>query len=269
MIEINGLNFAYKKKNSLFESLALTEGSGKIIGLLGKNGAGKTTLLQLLTGLLTPTYGDIKVLGFNPADRKPAFLQNVYYVPEEFNLPHLTIDTCVKVTAPLYPSFDKVKMEMLLTNFDLDLNSNLSRISHGQKKKFRIAFALATNCKLIILDEPTNGLDIPSKAIFRKTVAGSFADNQMIIISTHQVKDIETLIDKIIVIDNGKVIFNNDVLNITDKFEFRTVPMLTSEIIYSEQGFAGHKSILPTTGVSTEIDMELLFNAICHGTKFN
>jgi len=269
MIKINKLTFAYKKQNELFKSLTLAEESGRIIGLLGKNGAGKTTLLQLITGLLTPKTGEIEILGYNPAERNPSFLEKVYYVPEEFQLPNIVMQAYIKATAALYPNFDLDKMARLVKEFELDPKCNLMRISHGQKKKFRIAFALATNCELIILDEPTNGLDIPSKAIFRRTMAGSLADNQLIIISTHQVKDIEALIDKIIVIDNGTVVFNNNVLDIADKFEFRVVPSLSNAEIYSEQAYAGHKVIVEATGASTEIDMELLFNAVCSGAKFN
>ncbi len=91
------------------------------------------------------------------------------------------------------------------------LKKNLNGLSHGQRKKFLIAFALSTNCSLLILDEPTNGLDIPSKSLFRKILVSSVAEEQLVLISTHQVKDIETIIDTIVVLDEGKIMYNETV----------------------------------------------------------
>lgn len=163
MLNINQLSFAYKKQPPLFQQISIEETPGKIIGLLGKNGAGKTSLLHLISGLLTPASGEISVLNHYPSKRNPNFLNQVYYVPEEFFFPNLTMKAYVNAFAPFYPNFDHEKMDQLMDNFDLQPKLNLNKISLGQKKKFRIAFALATNCPLIILDEPTNGLDIPSR----------------------------------------------------------------------------------------------------------
>jgi ABC-2 type transport system ATP-binding protein len=268
MINIQNLNFSYSKKVPLFTDLSLEAKEGSIIGLLGKNGAGKSTLLKLIAGLLSPHQGKIDVLDEVPNKRNPAFLEQIYFVPEEFATPAISMRTFTKVTGPFYPSFDYEKMETLLKEFELDSSRNLSKLSYGQKKKFVIAFALATNCKLLLLDEPTNGLDIPSKSLFRKVMAGALTDEQMVIISTHQVKDVENLIDRIILVDQGKFIFNSSIFDVSENYSFMTVSDIsTNDFLYQESAPGGYRVIKNKNGVETPLDIELLFNAITNGTK--
>ena len=203
MIKIKNLAFSYKKKSPLFDKFSLDLENGHIIGLLGKNGAGKSTLLNLIAGLVRPISGELNVNGFVPFNRNPDFLQDIYFVPEEFSFPHVSIATYTKAFSPLYPAFDSDKLKTILEDFEMDSASNLNKLSHGQRKKFLIAFALSTNSKVLVFDEPTNGLDIPSKSLFRKVLVSSVSDDQLVIISTHQVKDIDTVIDKVVVIDEG------------------------------------------------------------------
>jgi len=265
MIKINDLSFYYKKKEPLFTDFSLNLESGRIIGLLGKNGAGKSTLLGLIAGLIQPSQGEMNVNGFNPFKRNPNFLADIYLVPEEFSFPHISIDCYVKAFSPLYPSFDHEKLKTIFDEFELLGPSNLNKLSHGQRKKFLIAFALSTNCKVLVLDEPTNGLDIPSKSQFRKILVGSVSEEQLVIISTHQVKDIDTVIDKVVVLDNGKIIYQEDTEAISQKLYFDTVPGMAEaeKALYHEQCISGHKIIVhATNGKESGIDMELLFNAI-------
>ncbi len=270
MVHIENLSFSYSKKEKLYEDLNLDLKKGSIVGLLGKNGAGKSTLLRLMGGLLNPESGNLKIMNHEPAKRKPAFLQDVFFVPEELSIPGITIKNYIKALSPLYPNFDNGKMENLLSEFELSATQNLKQMSYGQKKKFIIAFALATNCQLLIMDEPTNGLDIPSKSLFRKVLAGALSDEQLVIISTHQVKDVENLIDRIILIDNGKFIFNNDLINISDNYSFCTISELNGDqYLYKEVAPGGYKVIKPYNANNTPIDIELLFNAITNGTKLD
>ena len=265
MITIQNLSFQYKKQDALFTDLTFMQKSGSIVGLLGKNGAGKSTLLGLIAGLLRPQIGTLNINGFKPFDRLPNFLADIYMVSEEFSFPSITIQLYIKATAPLYPKFDYVKMNNILQEFELDFKKNLNKLSHGQRKKFLIAFALATNCSLLILDEPTNGLDIPSKSLFRKILVSSVTDEQLVIISTHQVKDIETIIDTIVVLDEGKMVFNETVLDISQQWQFKTVAGLAriENQIYQEKCLGGYRIIEPANKLEeTEIDIELLFNAI-------
>ena len=265
MIHIQNLTFRYKKQEALFTDLSFEQQNGSIVGLLGKNGAGKSTLLQLISGLLQPQSGKLDINGFKPFDRLPDFLADIYMVSEEFSFPSITIGLFIKATAPLYPKFDSQKMKNLLEEFELDAKKNLNGLSHGQRKKFLIAFALSTNCSLLILDEPTNGLDIPSKSLFRKILVSSVSDEQLVLISTHQVKDIETIIDKIVVLDEGKIVYNETVLDISQQWQFKTVASLSGleTPVYQEKCLGGHRIIIPVNSdEETEIDIELLFNAI-------
>ncbi|MDR1762423.1 MAG: ABC transporter ATP-binding protein [Dysgonamonadaceae bacterium] len=265
MIKIENLDFKYGKNKPLFAGFNLELGEGHIAGLLGKNGAGKSTLLRLVAGLLFPQGGQITVNGFTPKERTPDFLSEIYMIPEEFSLPSISIEACTKALSPLYPRFDRQKMNALLQEFELNANDRLHRISHGQRKKFLIAFALATNCRLLLLDEPTNGLDIPSKSQFRKTLAASVSDEQLVVISTHQVRDVDTLIDTVAVINDGRLAFLESTEAISRKYLFETAPDLATaeNVIYSEKSIAGARYMRLNRGnAETAIDLELLFNAV-------
>lgn len=265
MITIKNLSFHYKSKTPLFNDLSLGIESGRIVGLLGKNGAGKSTLLNLISGLLEPKHGDITVNSYVPFQRDPNFLADIYMVPEEFSLPHVSINGYLKAFSPLYPHFGKEKFDQIAKEFELDKSAQLNRLSHGQRKKFLIAFALASNCKVLVLDEPTNGLDIPSKSQFRKILVGSVTEEQVVLISTHQVKDIDTIIDKVVVIDNGAIIYQEDMETISQNLFFDTVPSITGieKLLYHEQSPLGYKILVPASGENeSRIDLELLFNAI-------
>jgi ABC-2 type transport system ATP-binding protein len=269
MIEIKNLNFQYGKRakitSGLFSDFSLHIDDGKIVGLLGKNGAGKSTLLKLVAGLLEPQAGEISVNGYQPFDRHPSFLADISLIPEEFSLPSVSIRKYVKALSPLYPKFDNEKLQKILTEFELLPEENLNRLSHGQRKKFLIAFALASNCQLLILDEPTNGLDIPSKSLFRKVLVNSIGDEQLVVISTHQVHDIEAIIDRMIVIDNGAIAYEEEIADISRHYLFETVPSIddTQTVVYQEKSPGGYRIIRPNAGEEeTAVDFEILFNAI-------
>ena len=241
---------------------------GSIVGLLGKNGAGKTTLLKLMLGLLFPTEGNVRVIGHRPDKRQPSLLQDVYFVSEEFHIPGISINKYVKANAGFYPRFDMELLHQLIKDFELPETQNLQKLSYGQKKKFLISFALSTKCRLLLLDEPTNGLDIPSKAIFRKVLAGSLDDDQLVIISTHQVKDVENLIDRILILDDGRFIMQKDLFDISSNLHFSTNSSAEGEhILYSEMVPGGYKVITPQADIDSPVDIELLFNAVSTGSE--
>jgi len=265
MINIENLHFAYRKKQPLFSDLRLKLEEGKIYGLLGKNGTGKSTLLKLMIGGLAPNQGKVILNKLSAADRKPALLQDIYYLPEELDLPSLKIDTYLQAYAPFYPKFDYNKFDDLLTVFEVDRHSNMSKLSFGQKKKVSIAFGMASQVKYLLMDEPTNGLDIPSKSQFRKALLKGFKEDQVIIISTHQIRDLNQLIESVIILDEGKIIFHKDTIEIENKLYFSK--HLTQEalpdLIYSENGTGGYVHIQPNNeGRSSEVELEILFNAV-------
>jgi ABC-2 type transport system ATP-binding protein len=267
MIQVNELTFGYRKKQlPLFDSLNLELQEGTISGILGKNGAGKTTLLRLIAGLLFPQEGTIRVNGYLSEERKVEMLAHLFYVQEEYIFPEVTMQTYVSLNASFYPRWDEQKFRNILIDFELPENKKIKELSFGQRKKFLIAFALATNCRLLILDEPTNGMDIPSKMVFRKVVSASLTEDQCILISTHQVKDVANLLDRIVVIEGGRVIFNQDLFNISKNFRFDFHPGSSkpNEYLYAEPVPGGHviMSKAESQVQNTEVDIEILFNAI-------
>ena len=141
----------------------------------------------------------------------------------------------------------------------------MTDLSYGQKKKVILSFGLATNCKLLIMDEPTNGLDIPSKGQFRKILAGSITDDQTYIISTHQVKDLTHLIDAIIILENSEIVFHEHIGQIMEKLQFGVVQGMHApdNVFYSERVPGGYVVVKENSdGVETEVEMEALFNAV-------
>jgi len=265
MIEINELSFGYANSDKLFKNMQLAMEKGGICGLLGKNGSGKTTLLKVIAGLIFPREGSCRVLGKVPSRRQPSFLEEIYFLPEDLFVPALTVDNYVEFYASFYPRFDHVLLSSCLNEFDLPRDKLLTNFSHGQKKKFLIAFGLATNCRLFILDEPTNGLDIPSKAQFRKLLASIATDEKLFIISTHQVHDVENLIDSILILDEGKIIFHQSLLEVAKQLAFvqqQTEPDL-SACFYYEKQLSGYATVITNSNdQDTHVDLEILFNAI-------
>lgn len=265
MIDLKGITFQYKKNKPLFSQLDLNLERGHIYGFLGKNGAGKTTLMKILSGLLFPQSGECNVLGYEPQKREAFFLSEIYFIPDSIYTPELEISKYKKFYAPFYPKFDTSKFDAYLKEFEIEANSNLKDLSFGQKKKVILSFGLATNCSLLIMDEPTNGLDIPSKAQFRKMLARSISEERTFIISTHQVKDLTNLIDSIIILDNSKIIFHQGIESISNKlhFGFHQGMNEPENVFYSERVPGGFVVVTKNkTGTETNVEMEPLFNAV-------
>ena len=265
MIEVKQLSFGYSRKKLLYRNLDMVLKPGSIYGLLGKNGAGKSTLLKNLVGLLFPTQGQIKVNGFTPGSRKPAFLQTIYLIPEEVYVPALSIHQYKKLFAPFYTRFDESLFYHYLDQLDVKEQGKLNTLSFGQQKKFIIAFALACNTELLLMDEPTNGLDIPSKIRFRKLISSFFNEDRMIFISTHQIRDLDNLIDRVIIVDNGDLLLNASMDDITRKLCFKTVTRLPAnqDVYYSEDSLKGYSIVAENReGEDSKVNLEHLFNAV-------
>lgn len=265
MIDLRDISFGYKKGKLLFHELNLQAPQGAIYGLLGSNGAGKSTLLKIITGLLRPHAGNAHVLGYIPAERNPLMLQSLCYIPEQLTAPTGTIKRYVKLHQGFYPNFDKTHFDFCLREFHVDKDADFGALSFGQKKKALLAFALATRAQVLILDEPTNGLDIPSKSQFRKLLAASLQDDQTYFISTHQVRDLGSLIDPIIVVDQGKIVFHESAERISQKlhFELSRQGLRDGSGVYEERVPGGYMVVSESTaGEPSEMDLEVLFNAI-------
>ncbi len=265
MIHIDNLSFSYGYNRPLFDQVSLALPPGSIYGLLGKNGAGKSSLLKIISGLLFPKGGRLTVDGYRPSDRFPQFLQEVYFISEEFELPAISQERFIKLYSPFYPRFDHGLFQMYSGEFQLPAEPRISTFSYGQKKKFLLSFGLATDCKLVILDEPTNGLDIPSKSQFRKVVANAIHEERTFIISTHQVRDMENLIDPIIILDEGEIVFFQNFDQISQRISIgRQAELPTNaNVIFAEQTLGGYTYVKENTaGEETNINLEVLFKAV-------
>lgn len=262
MIEIKDLAFCYGK-TPILKSITTTLEEGRIYGLLGENGVGKTTLLTLLCGLKKVCSGSITTDGENPFDRTPTLLQNQFYLPDEVLPVAMKAECFAKERGAFWPDYDHSKFLEIMKEFENDPAKKMNQMSAGQLKKTYISLALACGCKYIFMDEPTNGLDIPSKTQFRSAIMKYTSDDSTIVISTHQVRDLENIIDPIIILDRQDVLLNASVEEITSKLYFDYGTQLHPESLYSEQLPGGFIQVYPnTTGEDSKINVEALFNAV-------
>lgn len=262
MIEIKDLAFSYGK-TPILKSITTTLEEGRIYGLLGENGVGKTTLLTLLCGLKKVCSGSITTDGENPFDRTPTLLQNQFYFPDEVLPVAMKAECFAKERGAFWPDYDHSKFLEIMKEFENDPAKKMNQMSAGQLKKTYISLALACGCKYIFMDEPTNGLDIPSKTQFRSAIMKYTSDDSTIVISTHQVRDLENIIDPIIILDRQDVLLNASVEEITSKLYFDYGTQLHPESLYSEQLPGGFIQVYPnSTGEDSKINVEALFNAV-------
>ena len=266
MIEVENLSFSYgRRKSKVLEDFSMKLDKGSVYGLLGKNGTGKSTLLYLMAGLLRPQTGNVLYKGVDVKKRYPDTLQDMFLVPEEFALPNVSLKQYVKLNAPFYPNFSDELLNVCLRDFDMNVDIHLGELSMGQKKKAFMCFALATNTSLLMMDEPTNGLDIPSKSQFRKVIASGMSDDKAVIISTHQVRDIDSLLDHVLIMDGSKLLLNESVSTICEKLYFAEQGMNepTEGALYVQPSVQGNSVILPNEyGEDSKLNLEVLFNAI-------
>lgn len=272
MVTLEKISFAYGTK-PLFEALDLELMPGGIYGLLGANGAGKTTLLKLLAGLRFPQSGSIRVAGEEPSRRQPEFLSDMVFVPEVCPTFNMTLEQFCKNYAPLYPRFDAASYVRHMAEFELFPRQNLTTLSYGQQKKAALAFSLSCGARLILLDEPSNGLDILSKSQLRKVIAGAAQKDRVIVISTHQVRDLENLIDPIVILHEGQIVFNQSMEAVAAHLTCRLFPEdpgSDPDVLFAEQRVGEWVAVCPVREAAAEVtppDLELLFKAVIHAPR--
>lgn len=264
MIKIDTLNFRYPRSSrEVFGGLDLTLKEGRVYGLLGKNGTGKSTLLGLISGTLSPKSGTVSINGLGSNKRQVSMLEKLFFLPEDFALPRVTPIQFARLYGRLYPKFSREQFDMLLRELQVRGDEKFHLMSLGQRKKGYIAFALACNTDYLLMDEPTNGLDIPSKAVFRRLVASVADEHRTIIISTHQVHDMEELIDHILILNDKELLLNASVADITSKLRFAKIED-SQATLYRENTVMGPVGVMlcQDSDQETGLDIELLFNAV-------
>ena len=262
MIAIKNLTFGYKARCNVLNDITLELGEGHIHGLLGCNGIGKTTLLKLICGIMRPDSGSVRVVGFDPMERRPEMFADMLIVPEEFDLPNMSLECYASMMKPFYPRFDHGSMRRYAEELKVNTEDKLYRMSMGQRKKAYIAFALACNVRILLMDEPTNGLDIPSKSIFRRLLASYVDEERMVVISTHQVADVESLLDNIVILDTEGVALAATTTEICGKLKFGRAKE-GDVVLYKETTIAGDMAVMENRDdEDTQLNIELLFNAV-------
>lgn len=263
MISIDHMTFGYTPLRRIFHDVSAEILPGRIYGLLGKNGVGKSTLFRLICGANVPGSGSITTLGFEPMRREPSMLNQLYLLPENMAMPQMSLMRFVDVYAPFYPQFSRDDFSHLIDIFGLDVSQRMSEMSLGQCKKSVISFAMASHTKILLMDEPTNGLDIPGKRMFREALSEMKDPNRLIVISTHQVRDLEQLIDAILVVDDGSILVNATVDELCQRYRFGAIdgeakPLYEERVAGQRVGVMRREKETPRS----EIDLELLFNAV-------
>ena len=262
MIKIENSGFSYGD-NVVLRNITMTLEEGRIYGLLGENGVGKTTLLTLLCGLKQPKAGEITIDGHTPYKREPSFLSDQYYLSDEVSAINMRAEEYAKSYGKFWDKFDMGKFLEIMEIFENDASQKMNRMSFGQLKKTYISFALACNCRYIFMDEPTNGLDIPSKAQFRKAVTKYTSEDSTLLISTHQVRDLENIIDPIIILDRQDVLLNASIREIAEKLTFDYSNERNPNALYSEMTPGGCVQVYPNTGSEeSKVNIEALFNTV-------
>lgn len=268
MIRIEKLGFSYGQVPVL-KNITMNLEPGKIYGLLGENGVGKTTLLTLLAGLKKPLQGNIVIDGSAPYSRTPQVLENQFYLADEMLPVPMKAAEYARITGEFWPNYKQDTFEEIMELFENTSDKKMNEMSTGQLKKTYISLALALGCKYLFLDEPTNGLDIPSKAQFRSALMKYTGEDSTIVISTHQVRDLENIIDPIIILDRQDVLLNASLEEISRKLYFDYGTQLHPESLYSEQLPGGFIQVYPNAeGADSKVNIEALFNAVHHNKKF-
>lgn len=267
MISFNQLGFRYRLGSQVFRDFSMTLSPGHVYGVLGENGVGKSTLMKLASGVLIPTAGSVTIDGREASLREEATMAKIIYLPEEFSLPALTLDEFRKVTTPFYPSFSDESFEECCRVLDVVRDRRLDKLSMGQRKRAYLAFAFACRAEWLLLDEPTNGLDVAAKEAFRRLVARYVDEGQSIIISTHSVREIDSLIDHLIILDRKGIVLDASIGEIGSRLRFGRCSA-EEEPLYSESTLAGTSGlVVNTTDEESPVDIEMLFMASLRSTE--
>ena len=222
-IEARGLSKSYGSTRAL-DSVSFTVESGRIVGLIGPNGAGKTTALKAILGL-THVHGELRVLGLNPRTQRDRLMQDVCFIADVAVLPKwLRVRQALDFLSGVHPRFDRSRAESFLRRTDIRASSRVRELSKGMVTQLHLALVLAIDARLLVLDEPTLGLDLLYRRQFYDTILNDYFDKERtIVLATHQVEEVENLLTDVIFIGSGRIMLASSVEDIAERYVQLTV----------------------------------------------
>lgn len=268
IINISNLSAAYAGNDSVLDKLDLQLEPGRISALAAPNGEGKTTLFKCLAGLRFPTKGKIEVFGLRPKDRSADLLSKLYFLPAEPSLPDWSPLKIGQQYGPFYPNFNQEIFRQCLEDFRVDPAKAIGKLSFGQQRRVQLAFALAVRTPLLLLDEPTLGLDIAGKDQFRRSLIQCTEDGQTVIIATHQLGEVATVLDDLIILKDKKIHSQFDISLAYESLSFTLSSRAPQPLdgTYGRRVPGGWLIVDPNrSGGNAQPDLETLYLAITEG----
>ena len=225
-VDIDHLTKIFGSRIAL-NDVTLTLEKGQIVGLLGPNGSGKTTLIKTLNGLLTPSFGEVRINGLKPGvDTK----KMVAYLPDREALPpHMTTLQLINMYDDFFEDFDRDRAEDMVKDLNLDMGQQLKKMSKGTKEKLQLILVMARKAEVYLLDEPIGGVDPATRDYILRTIISNYNENGIVIISTHLISDVEQVLDDVIFIKEGQVVLHSPAEEIREK-EGQSVDQLFREV---------------------------------------
>ncbi|HEX7417360.1 MAG TPA: ABC transporter ATP-binding protein, partial [Steroidobacteraceae bacterium] len=223
IIEAHGLSKSYRTTRAL-DGVSFSVESGRIVGLIGPNGAGKTTALKAILGL-TPFQGDLRVLGRDPRSDRDILMRDVCFIADVAVLPKwLKVSQALEFVAGVHPKFNRARAAEFLAKTDIKMNSRVRELSKGMVTQLHLALILAIDARLLVLDEPTLGLDLLFRRAFYDTLLNDYFDkDRTILITTHQVEEIEHLLTDVIFVQHGRIALASSIDDLAGRFVQLTV----------------------------------------------
>ena len=207
VLECKNLSKSYSSKRAL-EDITLQLGSGRIVGLLGPNGSGKTTMIKLAEGLLQPTSGEILIDGEKPGANSKA---KIAYLPDREYLPdYMTVEQLLKFYGDFFKDFDAVRAADMLKSLNINKTHKLKKLSKGTKEKVQLILTMSRDAQIYILDEPIAGVDPAARDYILKTIISNYNPDSLVIICTHLIADIESVLDEVVFLKDGRVVLHGD-----------------------------------------------------------
>lgn len=225
LLKVGGLKKSYGT-NQVLNGVSFEIGTGRIVGLLGPNGCGKTSMIKSIVGLINDYEGEILINGKAPGVESKKIIA---YLPEKNYLPSwMTTKNAVDYMVDFYDNFDKEKALGMLNTFELPLKQKIKTMSKGQQEKLQLALVMCRKADLYILDEPLGGVDLVSREFILDTIMRNHSPNSTILLSTHLIYDIESVLDRVLMIKHGNLVINTDVEKIVG--DGKTVEDLFREV---------------------------------------